>query len=289
MKTSRSLIRGAVGTGLLASALLLAGCGGGGDDYALPPAEMVTQESAVVDAGTMNDAPMGAERTQVEQQVITSAYVDMRVSNVSESLDALKTAVAAHSGTIANEALMQFDGDLQATLTARIPQDNLNAFLDSIDEVGQVENRSINSTDVTMQVVDVQARLNALESSITRLRSLQTQADNVTDLVAIEAELATRQAERDSLASQLEYLSDQVAMATVSFTLLPEVSVGVAEPDFIRGLSNGWTALLGLGAGLVTAIGFAVPFLLVAAVLGVLLGVVLGTWRRRRKTHHDQS
>jgi sorbitol-specific phosphotransferase system component IIBC len=230
---------------------------------------------------------MGAERTQVEQQMITSAYVDIRVSNVSESLDELKAAISEYDGTIANEALTQYDGDQQATLTARIPQANLSAFLEDIDAVGQVENRSINSTDVTMQVVDVQARLDALEASITRLRALQAQADTVADLVAIEAELANRQAERDSLASQLEYLSDQVAMSTVSFTLLPEVSVGVAEPDFIRGLSNGWNALLGLGAGLITAIGFAVPFLIVAAVIGAVIGVILGARRRRKAANRD--
>jgi hypothetical protein len=248
---------------------------------------MAMQESTVVDAGAMNDAPMGAERTQVEQQVITSAYVDIRVSDVSESLDALKAAISAYDGTIANEALTQYDGDQQATLTARIPQANLSAFLEDIDAVGQVESRSINSTDVTMQVVDVQARLDALEASLTRLRALQAQADTIADLVAIEAELANRQAERDSLVSQLEYLSDQVAMSTVNFTLLPEVSVGVAEPDFIRGLSNGWNALLGLGAGFITAIGFALPFLIVAAMIGALIGVILGVRRRRKAANRD--
>ncbi|MFM1916614.1 MAG: hypothetical protein RJB01_129 [Actinomycetota bacterium] len=287
MKTSQRLVRGAVATGIAASALVLAGCGSGGGDYALPPAEMAMQESTVVDAGAMNDAPMGAERTQVEQQVITSAYVDIRVSDVSESLDALKAAISAYDGTIANEALTQYDGDQQATLTARIPQANLSAFLEDIDAVGQVESRSINSTDVTMQVVDVQARLDALEASLTRLRALQAQADTIADLVAIEAELANRQAERDSLVSQLEYLSDQVAMSTVNFTLLPEVSVGVAEPDFIRGLSNGWNALLGLGAGFITAIGFALPFLIVAAMIGALIGVILGVRRRRKAANRD--
>ncbi|MFM1917676.1 MAG: hypothetical protein RJB01_1191, partial [Actinomycetota bacterium] len=148
MKTSQRLIRGAVATGLLASTLVLAGCGSGGGDYTLPPTEMAMQESAPLDAGAMNEAPMGAERTQVEQQMITSAYVDIRVSNVSESLDELKAVVSTYDGTIANEALTPYDGDQQATLTARIPQANLSAFLEDIDAVGQVESRSINSTDV---------------------------------------------------------------------------------------------------------------------------------------------
>lgn len=287
MKTSQTLLRGTVISGFIAGALLLAGCSGSSDNYALPPAEMAMEESMVVDAGAMNDAPMGAERTQVEQQVITSAYVDLRVANVAESLNELKAAVSAYSGTIANEALSQYDGDKQATLTARIPQDNLAAFLDDVKDVGEVQNLSINSTDVTMQVVDVQARLDALEASLDRLRALQAEANTVTDLVSIESELAARQAERDSLVSQLEYLQDQVAMSTVSFTLLPEVSVGVTEPDFLRGLSNGWNALLGLGAGFITAIGFALPFLIVAAVIGALLGVVIGARRRRRAANRD--
>ena len=287
MNRSQTVRRGSVIAGLLAGTFLLVGCVGGAENYALPPAEMAMQESAVIDAGAMNDAPMGAERTQVEQQVITSAYVDLRVTNVAESLGDLKAAVATYSGTIANEALTQYDGDKQATLTARIPQENLAAFLDDVKDVGEVQNQSINSTDVTMQVVDVQARLDALEASLNRLRTLQAQAGTVTDLVAIESELAARQADRDSLVSQLEYLQDQVAMSTVSFTLLPEVSVGVTEPDFLRGLSNGWNALLGLGAGLITAIGFALPFLVVAAVIGGLLGLVIGARRRRKAAHRD--
>lgn len=287
MNRSQTVRRGSVIAGLLAGTFLLVGCVGGAENYALPPAEMAMQESQVVDAGAMNDAPMGAERTQVEQQVITSAYVDLRVTNVAESLGDLKAAVATYSGTIANEALTQYDGDKQATLTARIPQENLAAFLDDVKDVGEVQNQSINSTDVTMQVVDVQARLDALEASLNRLRTLQAQAGTVTDLVAIESELAARQADRDSLVSQLEYLQDQVAMSTVSFTLLPEVSVGVTEPDFLRGLSNGWNALLGLGAGLITAIGFALPFLVVAAVIGGLLGLVIGARRRRKAAHRD--
>jgi hypothetical protein len=250
----------------------LAGCGGGSTDQAMmaegamPAAEMPMMDGK---------APV------VEQQVIRTAYVTIRVSDVTAGVADVRSAVNATGGTISTEDVSRYDGSQTATLTVRIPAEDLDAFLAGLADLGTIEQSSISAADVTTQVIDLDARITSLKGSIARLTELQAQAANVADLVAVETELANRQAELESLQSQRDYLGDQVAMSTVTITLVPEVGAVTTTPDFLRGLETGWNALLSTGGVLVTAAGFIIPF---AVVIGIIVLVIRWIIRRKKKT-----
>jgi hypothetical protein len=141
-----------------------------------------------------------------------------------------------------------------------------------------VQQSNVTASDVTTQVIDLDARISALEASIARLSELQAQAETVADLIAVEAELANRQAELESIQSQRDYLGDQVAMSNVSIYLQSALG-GVTQPDFLRGLANGFNALLNTLGGLVVAAGFLLPF---GVVVLVIFLVVRAVQKRRR-------
>lgn len=250
----------------------LAGCGGGSTDQAMmaegamPAAEMPMMDGK---------APV------VEQQVIRTAYVTIRVSDVTAGVADVRSAVNATGGTISTEDVSRYDGSQTATLTVRIPAEDLDAFLAGLADLGTIEQSSISAADVTTQVIDLDARITSLKGSIARLTELQSQAANVADLVAVETELANRQAELESLQSQRDYLGDQVAMSTVTITLVPEIGAVTTTPDFLRGLETGWNALLSTGGVLVTAAGFIIPF---AVVIGIIVLVIRWIIRRKKKT-----
>jgi hypothetical protein len=250
----------------------LAGCGGGSTDQAMmaegamPAAEMPMMDGK---------APV------VEQQVIRTAYVTIRVSDVTAGVADVRSAVNATGGTISTEDVSSYDGSQTATLTVRIPAEDLDAFLTGLADLGTIEQSSISAADVTVQVIDLDARITSLKGSIARLTELQSQAANVADLVAVETELANRQAELESLQSQRDYLGDQVAMSTVTITLVPEIGAVTTTPDFLRGLETGWNALLSTGGVLVTAAGFIIPF---AVVIGIIVLVIRWIIRRKKKT-----
>lgn len=250
----------------------LAGCGGGSTDQAMmaegamPAAEMPMTDTK---------APV------VEQQVIRTAYVTIRVSDVTAGVAEVRSAVNATGGTISTEDVSRYDGSQTATLTVRIPAEDLDAFLAGLADLGTIEQSSISAADVTTQVIDLDARITSLKGSIARLTELQAQAANVADLVAVETELANRQAELESLQSQRDYLGDQVAMSTVTITLVPEVGAVTTTPDFLRGLETGWNALLSTGGVLITAAGFIIPF---GIVIGIIVLVIRWIIRRRKKS-----
>jgi len=171
-----------------------------------------------------------------------------------------------------------------AQLVVRIPSAELTETLDEIKELGEVENVSINSTDVTAQSQDLDARIEALQASVDRLLALLASATSTTDLIAIETALSERQANLESLQAQRRYLSEQVDLSTITVDFGSEDSAPVDEPEgFVDGLAAGWNALVAfLGATLI-AFGVALPWLATIAVLAlVVLLIVRGVRRSRR-------
>ena len=63
-----------------------------------------------------------------------------------------------------------------AWYTARIPEDQLDAFLAKIGDNGNITNLSKNVRDVTLAYVDVAGRISSLEAELSRLNELLEQA-----------------------------------------------------------------------------------------------------------------
>jgi len=147
----------------------------------------------------------------VEPDVITTGYLSLIVEVPSTSADEITALVVEAGGRISSRSdYSPIDyGSPSAYLEIRIPVGALEATVSAISERGDVQESSINTYDVSLQKLDLDARISVLESAIERLGVLLEQAENTSDLIATESALSDRQAELDSLNSQREYLSDQ--------------------------------------------------------------------------------
>ena len=138
---------------------------------------------------------------------------------------------------------------------------------------------------MTLQVTDLNTRIASLQSSLDDLLALQSQATNVSDLITVEAAIAQRQAELDSLVAQQTYLNDQVGMSTIGVTISGAVGSTPTNQSFWDGLVAGWNSLAVAGAALIVGLGFALPWILLLAVIGaVVFASVVALVRRSRGT-----
>jgi len=287
MRTTRALT--VLSTAALAG-LLLAGCGGSGD-YAESSADYATMAEGAMpaEAPMMDQAAMTEDRTVTDRSIIRTAYVAMRVNDVTDAVAEVRALVAKRKGIISGESLSSGTPGGYASITAQVPAADLTAFLDELGALGKVDSLDVTAQDVTTQVIDLDARIAVLESSIERLNALLSEATRVEDIVAIESELSMRQADLDSLTSQRTYLAEQVAMSTVTISLSPITEIAdVDMPGFLSGLQTGWSTFLALIAFAITAAGFLVPFIVVAAIILIPLTVWL-TRRARRRTAAAQA
>jgi hypothetical protein len=277
-------------------------------------APMVAPESAGEDSGAVDGARDMSEQDAASvplaqstagRDIITTASATVVVDDVTEAAGDIAASAEAHGGYVESMSIGQTgvvspvdpDGVVYdstypypypspdgAWITVRVPTDELSAMVDELSGMGEVTASTVNRQDVTEQTVDLEARIDAAQASVDRLLELMTQAGSLSDLIAAEAALAERQATLESYQQQLESLESQIQMSTLSVTLVPKTDPVEADPaGFTDGLVAGWNGLVATLNGIVIALGFLIPWILVAAVIALIVWGIVRLVRRRRR------
>ncbi|HEX2756713.1 MAG TPA: DUF4349 domain-containing protein, partial [Candidatus Limnocylindrales bacterium] len=152
-------------------------------------------------------------------------------------------------------------------------------------EVGE----QTDATEVTGQLVDLDARIRNLRASEIALVGYVEKAAKTSDLLEIEARLTDTRGQIEQLTAQQANLSDQAAMATLTVTFgteLVAVTEAAAKWDPAAEVDRASATLIGVGQGIASLlIVFAivwVPILIGLAILS-LVGLVVARrlgWRR---------
>lgn len=277
-------------------------------------APMVAPESAGEDSGgavdgardmaELDSASVPLAETTAGRDIITTASATVVVDDVTEAASDIAASAEAHGGYVESMSIGQtgvvypvepngvvYDSTYPnpypspdgAWITVRVPTDELSSMVDELSGLGEVTASTVNRQDVTEQTVDLQARIDAAQASVDRLLELMTQAGSLSDLIAAEAALAERQATLESYQQQLESLESQIQMSTLSVTLVPKTDPVEADPaGFTDGLLAGWNGLVATLNGIVIALGFLIPWIVVAAVIALIVWGIVRLVKRRR-------
>ena len=262
---------------VLVTALSLAGCS----------AAMTEQSPGIADSGGAPEAAYESEgeSPSVPRQVIVTGSMIVTVDAPADAAaDAARIAEASGGRVDARSETAPTDGDKgRATLTLRLPSEGLQATLDKIKALGSLEQLDLETSDVTTEVEDLDARISALKKSLARLRILLGKARTIADLITLETEITSRQGELESLQSQQRYYADQVDLSTIDLTLISEADAPVDTPDtFLSGLAAGWASFVAFISGLLVVVGALIPWAIFLGILGAAVYFFI-KWRIRRK------
>ena len=176
-----------------------------------------TASGAVSAVDTPSPKPVAEGR-----KLIRTASLTIRTAQYDADLDALTQLVKNVGGYI--ESTYQ-SGDREngstrsSSMTLRIPSEKLDEFLNGLDGVGRVVDRSESSTDMTVQYADNEARLATLRAKMERLNELLEKAETVEDLISIESAIADTQYAIDSYETRQRTIDRQVDMSEVDIYL----------------------------------------------------------------------
>jgi hypothetical protein len=128
------------------------------------------------------------------------------------------------------------------------------------------------ATDVTEQVADVGSLVTSEQDAIAALQGLLRKAGSVSGLLEVQQQISSDESDLNSLQAQQRALARETSYATVAMTLLSPQHAKMhtkqaARRGFLAGLSAGWRAFRHATAWVLTALGAAVPFLAIAALL----------------------
>jgi len=254
----------------------------------------VPDERGPVVAGGEGDA-VASVRTPSDSLVIRTSAIEVRVARIDAAIAGLRAAVARAGGEISDMNVSRGVGaggtrgvvaDLPqgpafASVTIRVPAQDLSRLEDEVAGLGSVVTQSSSADDVTEAAIDLGARLKNLRAEETRLRSFLERTDKVSELLEVERELARVRGEIESMEAQLTYLERQSARATLTVALAepaPLAESGGISWGIREALARGLAVTASILTGLVT---IGVPLALLTFV-ALLVYVPARIIRRRR-------
>lgn len=298
-----------------AFAAVLGGCGDAGSKGMV--SNEAAADTAAYDAGggiyaneapaaEMSETEAGSTAAEVpesavsERKLIKNVTLNVETEQFDTLMPSIEQRVTALGGYIeemssysrGNEYARDYQGTKYlryASMTVRIPRQNLEPFLEEVGEQTNVTSRSESVTDVTLQYVDLESHKKALLTEQDRLLVLLDQAESVEDIVTIEGRLSEVRYQIESMEAQLRTYDNKIDYSTV-YLSVDEVehyspSEGASTGERIR--SGFLESVEGVGRGIRNAaVWFVInlPYLFVwVLVIGIVLLIVRTIMRVQAK------
>lgn len=268
-----------------AAALTLAACGA--ERRAYESAPMAPVEAMKRAAAPAEEASGGAAPDAVAAQYIAYTHsIGMRLPlravepTLQGHVDACNAAGPTVCIVINSNLYTYSEEQTSGYLNLRATPAWIETFLSGVEAEakaarGEISNRQTSAEDLTVSIIDTDARVQALETLRGRLQQLLAdRPGNLGEILETERELARVNGEIDSLKSTLAALRQRVDMSqlSVSYETKPDAitqggsSIGRAFSEFFANLAQATAAVI-------TAFAFGLPWLL-------LIGALLWIWLR---------
>ena len=214
--------------------------------------------------------------------IVRYGNLSLEVNDVDDALALITTIIESAGGYISSSSRSGEGEYLYLSVTLRVPAAEFSAVMASLRSEGEVLYEDIYSYEVTMQVLDLEARLENLRASEDAFLKLLDRAQTVADVVAVQSELSRIQGDIESFEAQLSGVKDQIDMASVIVSLsLPVSAVDAASGDFDLGheISSALANLISVGRAVISVainiVVIGIPIAVIGALFGSLIGRVL--------------
>ena len=291
----------------------LSACGGSASDSASssPEAkyETVTEEYYDAEMGFSNgtgnvevtEEASGSQTTgQSQRKLIKTVDMSVETKEYDNLLAAVEDKVNLLGGYIESmetyngSAYSSYRSSRNASMTLRIPQESLNAFLEEISAISNVVRHSENVQDVTLEYVDLSSHKEVLLAEQDRLLQLIAEASTIEDIITLESRLSDIRYQIESMESQLRTYDNKVTYSTV-YLYIDEVQelTPVVEETVWQRISGGFVeSLEDIGYDITeTFIWFVIniPYLLIWAVVIIVVVLVLKKIKKRTTRIKEQE
>jgi Domain of unknown function (DUF4349)/GvpH len=187
-------------------------------------------------------SPVPPSQPQKQPQLIKTASLQVTVKSVTSSLEQVKTIAQQQQGDILNlsdQIPTEGNRHRNASIQIRVPQAKLDAAIQALKGLGNLDSQSITAEDVSTQLVDSQARLKNLRRTEETLL-IMGRAGGVSDVLRVSQELSNVRTQIEQITAQLTALQSQVAYSSINLNLV-EVTASVrSQPAVGIQISNSW-------------------------------------------------
>ncbi len=241
------------------------------------------------------------EATPVERKLIRNVSMNLETREFDALTKSISDAVTFFGGymeqsDVSGNSLYWSDerSSRCSNLTARIPENKLDAFLTEVSGQGNVTYKNESVQDVTLQYTDITSRKKTLQMEQDRLWELLEKAESIDAVIALEARLSEVRYQLESIESQLRTLDNQIVYSTVYLSIQEVQVLTSTDPDTIpvriqKGLSRSFNTLKISSVDFLVWFISSLPILAVFAVLVFIAVIILKKPLKRRKTRKQKG
>jgi hypothetical protein len=164
---------------------------------------------------------------QTRPQLIKKAELSVVVQSIDASLKSVAAIAQRQQGDVVGlQDQKPQDPSMRhtASMQIQVPQARLEATLDSLAELGNVQSRGITVEDVSNQLVDFQSRLRNLRRSEEMLLKIMERSGSMNDVLRVTQELSNVRQSIEQIDGQMKSLQGQVAFSTISLSLVEPIA-----------------------------------------------------------------
>ena len=265
------------------------------EDFLYDSADSVVAESKA--PGKAENGNCGVQN----QKLIRTMHVEAETDDLDTMLANLDARIRELGGYVENKSI--YNGSYSnkntyrtATLTIRIPVDQLDGFLNHVQGLTNITSQKETADDITLSYVATASRITALETEQQRLLELLAKAENMADLLMIEQRLTDVRTELEEVTSQLRLYDNLVDYGTVHLSVTQVKEYTVVEEETIwqrmgKGLAENWKDLCETAEDLLVLIVVSLPYLIPIGLAGLLVFIVvrLATRPKKQKPQQPQA
>ena len=165
--------------------------------------------------GSDGSSPSSVLQAQGGRQLIVEAWISLEVGEIDAAARNVATLAAQRGGWVESADIVGEAGYRTATINVRVPADRVNDAMDTLRAMGRVTDEGVSSTDVTDQLIDVEARLGAWRVQEERLIVLLENATTVEDVIDIERRISEVREDIERVAATQRNLQNRVAASLI--------------------------------------------------------------------------
>ena len=233
----------------------------------------------------------------IDRKIIRTATIELTVDDVPGAVQRIEIAAAAAGGFVSGSSITieqqpppddpeeEQEIRQRGTITIRVPAESYASVMSKlrslVDDPRDITSLTEDTSEVTEEYSDLQARLRNLEATEVQYLELLSRAESINDVLLVQDRLNSVRLQIEQVQGRIQLLDDLTSMATITtFLTLPPLTILPVDPEpeqswATEAWENAWNAsedvLETLGVAAITG-GVVLVWLLIPGAL------LLGGW-----------
>lgn len=186
---------------------------------AYSPSEESSQKTTGTTANNSDIIP------QTGPQIIKNSDIRFQVQNLQKTHANITALLKQYQAYFDTDNQSANNSTIENTIVIRVPAPHFeNLIAQILQQSVYTDYKNISTTDVTAQLVDVQARLKTKKEVEQRYIAILHQANKVTDILEVEDKLRIIREEIEAAQARLKLISTQVSYSTITLNIYQNLS-----------------------------------------------------------------